>query len=270
METVENRKFNWLWMTIPITVLTAVAAGVELFVEGTLRDAPDFVTQAFAQDIATLAVALPVLAASGIMAARGSLRARMVWLGGLVYLVYTYMFYAFAAKFNALFLVYVAILGCSFYALVGGLLSTDREAVFEKFGAGRFVRPVAALFWIMAALFFMLWLSEDVPALLSGTVPESVTINNLLTNPVHVLDYAFLLPALAMSGVWLWQKRPAGVLIAPSLLVFSVVLGAAIIAMWVNEQIAGFNPALPMLIVFAAITAANAAGLIGILGGKKG
>ncbi|MBN1120747.1 MAG: hypothetical protein JXJ17_06685 [Anaerolineae bacterium] len=269
MQNADNRKLNWLWMTLPIVILTAAAALIELFVKGTLRDAPNVVAQGVAQDIATLAVALPVLVISAILAARGSLRARLVWLGGLVYIVYTYMFYAFAVEFNALFLVYMAILGCSFYTLVGGLLTTDREAAFEKFGSGRFVRPVAVLFWIMAALFSMLWLKEDVPALLSGTVPESVTASNMMTNPVHVLDYAFLIPALVMSGVWLRRGRPAGVLIAPPVMVFSVILGAAIIAMWIGERLAGFDPALPMLIVFSAIVVVNLAGLIGLLGGKK-
>ena len=49
------------------------------------------------------------------------MRAQLIWLGVLVYLIYTYVTYAFVVRFNPLFLVYVALLGCSLYALIGGL-----------------------------------------------------------------------------------------------------------------------------------------------------
>ena len=45
----------------------------------------------------------------------------------------------------------------------------------------------------------MLWLSELIPASLSGEVPKSVTDAGLWVNPIHVLDLAVLLPGLASS-----------------------------------------------------------------------
>jgi hypothetical protein len=115
----------WLWLTAPIAALLAVAAVSELLVEGLLRGTPYFLAQAVGQDVVTLAVALPALVAGAVLARLGSERGRLVWLGVLVYLVYTYAIYAFQVRFNALFLVYVALLGCSLYALIGGLATTD-------------------------------------------------------------------------------------------------------------------------------------------------
>jgi hypothetical protein len=41
--------------------------------------------------------------------------------------------YAFHVRFNPLFLVYVALLGLSLYALIGGLATTDFQAVKARF-----------------------------------------------------------------------------------------------------------------------------------------
>src|SRR3712207_9245191 len=76
----------WLWLTAPIAVLLAIAAGSELLVDGLFRgDELNLVAQAVGQDYVTLVVALPVLVASAILAGRGSGRARLVSLGALAY-----------------------------------------------------------------------------------------------------------------------------------------------------------------------------------------
>jgi hypothetical protein len=94
-------------------------AGSELLVDDIIRgDAPYFVAQAIGQDFVTLTVALPSLVVAAILAGRGSGGGRLIWLGVLTYLVYTYAIYAFATRFNSLFLVYVALLGCSLYEML--------------------------------------------------------------------------------------------------------------------------------------------------------
>lgn len=129
--TVEDKRMSsrsttiWLWLSAPIALLVAIAAGVGFLIEDLYRDTPINAAQAVGQDLITLVVALPVLVISAILAVRGSRRAHLLWLGVLVYLVYTYLMYALAIKFNPLFLLYVALLGCSLYALIGGLATTD-------------------------------------------------------------------------------------------------------------------------------------------------
>src|SRR5689334_14390142 len=84
----------WLWLTAPIAVLLASAAGSGLFIEDLYRDNPSIVAQAFGQDAISLAVALPALVISALVAGRGSTRGRLVWLGVVAYVVYTYTTYA--------------------------------------------------------------------------------------------------------------------------------------------------------------------------------
>ena len=86
----------------------------------------------------------------------------LVWLGTLLYLVYAYVIYAMAVHFSQLFLVYVAVLGLSSYAV---LCSVDRLRAADGDVPARPARRLAG--WTSIAigvLFTLLWLSELVPA----------------------------------------------------------------------------------------------------------
>lgn len=261
----------WLWLTAPIVALLAIAAGSELLVEGIFRgDAANFVAQAMGQDYVTLAVALPVLAASAVMTARGSERARLVWLGGLAYVLYTYVIYAFHVRFNPLFLVYVALVGLSLYALAGGLATTDFEAVKARFARGAPVRSTSLFLAAMSVLFYLVWLGEVVPALLVGDVPRSVAEAGTPTGSAHVLDMAWILPAMGLTAVWLWRRRAIAYTLAGGLLSFAAFITLAIGAMMVAMSAYGEPVGLGMAAVFGAISTASLAMLIRYLRVMKG
>jgi hypothetical protein len=67
---------TWLWFTVPIAILLAVAAGCGVFISGLYRDVPYFVAQAEGQDLVSLVVVFPLLIITAILAGRGSARAR--------------------------------------------------------------------------------------------------------------------------------------------------------------------------------------------------
>jgi hypothetical protein len=76
--------------------------------------------------------------------------------------------------------------------------------------AGRPVRVPGWFLMVVAVLFALLWLSEIVPDLLAGRPSTSATEWNVPTNPVHVLDLAFFLPAACLSGVLLLRRHWLG------------------------------------------------------------
>ena len=78
-----------------------------------------------ANDLATLAVALLLLAIGFALALRGSLRGRLLLSGTLGYFLYTYGTMCFGAAYNAFFLVYVAIFGASLWAFIISIASFD-------------------------------------------------------------------------------------------------------------------------------------------------
>jgi hypothetical protein len=226
-----TRPSIWLWLTAPIALLVAIAAGGGFFIEDLYRDTTYFAAQAIGQDLITLLVALPVLVISALLASRGSKRAHLVWLGVLVYLVYSYVIYALAVQFNTLFLVYVALLGCSLYALIGGLATIDFAGIKAHFSQETPVKAVSIFLAVLTVLFYFVWLSDTVPALLAGEVPRSVIDNGTPTNAVHVLDMAWILPATVLTAIWLRRGWALGYVLAGTMLSFLALLALAIISM---------------------------------------
>jgi hypothetical protein len=251
-----------LWLTVPIAMLLAMAAGAGIFVSGLYRDPPGLAAQAIGQDAISLFVALPALLISAFMAGRGHQRARLIWLGVLVYVAYTYASYSFGIRFNPLFLIYVALLGCSTYALMGGLAATDWTAVKAGFSKNAPVRAIGIYLGVIGALFYLIWMSEALPASLAGVAPESVVEDGTPTNAIHVLDMGLLLPALLIAAVSLWRRRPLGFGLAAALLANLVLLGLAILSMTVFQGQAGEAVPLSGVAIFATLFAVSLAFLV--------
>jgi len=237
----------WVWLSVPVVVLLALAAARGCFDPGLYRDAPAFAAQAVAQDWVTLFIVVPVTALSAWFTARGSSRARLVWLGSLVYTVYSYVIYALVVRYNPLFLVYIALLGCALYALIGGLATTDMRTIATGFAGRAPVRSVSAFLALLALMFYALWLKEALPAVVAGHVPLSVQQNGTPTNAVHVLDMAWVLPAFLLTAVNLSRKVPLGYTLAGVALTFIVLLVLAVVSIGV------FMAAVPEIAIFGTI-----------------
>jgi hypothetical protein len=237
--------------------LLAIAAGGGVFISGLYRDTPNLVAQAIGQDAITLVVALPALVIGAFLASRGSHGARLVWLGGLVYTVYTYVGYAFDVRFNPLFLVYVALLGCSTYALIGGLVTTDWAGIKAGFTERTPVKAVSIYLGVIAVLFYFLWLSEAVPASIAGKTPQSVIDAGTPTNAVYVLDMAWILPAFGITAISLWRRRALGYTLAGVLLSYLVLLILAILSMVMYMMRAGQPVVVPQVVIFAVLFAVS-------------
>jgi hypothetical protein len=171
--------------------------------------------------------------------------------------MYSYIIYAFAVHFNNLFLVYIAILGLSFYTFVGSLIHLNLEDFQPYFAANTKARVVSVFLLVVAILFYLQWLSEDIPALLAGKVPQSVLENGLLTNPVHVLDMGLVLPAMIIIAILLWRGRILGYVFAIPLLVFSILTGLGVLAIFIMMSLKGIPTSLVVELLFAVIIVAS-------------
>jgi hypothetical protein len=257
------RRINvWLWLTLPIAILLMIAAGGGVFISRLYRDTPYFVAQAIGQDFVNLTIVLPTLIVSAILANRGSPHARLVWLGGLVYLVYSYVIAAFDVKFNPLFLVYVALLGCSLYALIGDLATIDMAGIKICSTEKTPTRAVSIYLTVLAILFYFLWLSETITPLMAGKIPQSLIDNGTPTNAVHVLDMAWILPAFVITAVSLWRKQALGYTLAGAMLSYVVLLITAILSMVVFMVRGGYSIAIPQVIIFGILFAISLGMLI--------
>ncbi|HEX6197161.1 MAG TPA: hypothetical protein VFZ37_14700 [Jiangellaceae bacterium] len=221
---------RWLWFSLPIAVLAVAASITGIAVDSVYaQETENWSAQATGQDIANL-VAYPAMVVLAILAARGSLRAYLGWLGTLVYSAYTYAIYAFSVQLGPLFLVYVAVFGLSVYALIGGFSSLDSACIRHAFGERAPTALTGGFLVAIGAAFYLLWLSEAVPAMLADGTPRFLREVGLPTNPVHVLDMGLLLPAALVAGVLLIRRRPWGYLLAPAVLGGIILLGVGIVA----------------------------------------
>jgi hypothetical protein len=227
---VPPRAAVWLWLSI-MAVILAMAGSVIALAVGSIYAGltPTFLPQALAQDTANLALASPALLILAALALRSSLRAYLLWLGVLTFTVYNYVIYAFSIPFGPLFLLWVAVLGLSIYALIGGVTAVDHRAVAARFESRRVVVAVAWFLIVTAILFALLWLSEDVPALLAGSRPQSLADMGLPTNPVHILDLGFFLPAVIVTGALLLKRTAFAYTVAPAMIVFLLLTGVPIL-----------------------------------------
>lgn len=246
---------QYLRLTAPLVPLLALAAGLGVTWNGLYRDNASVVAQAVGQDWVTLILAVPALAMARAYFRRGSLVAHLVSLGVVAYAAYSYTIYAFSAHHNPLFLVYVAILGLSVYALVAGALALDRDQVDALARARLAWRPIAVLLAATALFFAVAWLGEQLRALVHDQVPPSVVAFGAPTNPVHVLDLAFVLPLCVIAAVMLWRRRPLGAVLGVVLLFKVDTLALAILSMALFQWRRGQAVELGLLIAFVVVAA---------------
>jgi hypothetical protein len=256
----------WLWLSIAAAILAIAGSIIGLSVRSIYAGlTPVFLPQALAQDIANLALVAPLWLLLAALALRSSLRAYLLWLGVLTFTVYNYVIYTFSIPFGPLFLLWVAVFGMSIYALIGGIATVNHQAVKSAFTSRRATLAVAWTLIITAVLFGLLWLSEDVPALLSGARPQSLIDMALPTNPVHILDLAFFLPAVIATGVLLIKQRPLAYTLAPTFIVFLILTGIPILLTPVVQTARGEAAAWGVVLPIGALTVVLSALLVWLL-----
>jgi hypothetical protein len=228
-----------LWLSVFDALLVLLASVSGIFLKSIYaRETPSWAIQGIGQDIVNVVAAI-VLFSTAYFANKESVKATLVWSGVLLYLIYAYAIYAFDVHYNSLFLVYVAILGLSFYTLVGSVIHLHLDLLKAYFSATTKARPVSVFFLVLGIVFYLLWLSEEIPALVTGKIPPSIPLANLPTNPVHVLDLGLYLPAMFITAALLWRRKIVGYLLAGPLLVFSILTGTAILVIFLVMSMKG-------------------------------
>jgi len=273
-------------MTLFIAVLATIAASVGIFSrggpgptghvsvhgqkvvlhgQGLYRNmSADVAIQGIAQDWVTICVGVPLLLIS-LFLFRNSRRGGAILLAGTAfYFFVSYLFYLAMAMYNPLYLMYVALLSCSFFTVVLTmipLLQRDWTGVFTEKTARR-----AGLFMMInAAMVAMLWLGVIVPPLLDGSIyPKD--LQHYTTLIVQGFDLGLLLPLGALSGFLAFRGRPVGFLLTSVYLVFLSVLMLALVSKIAFMGHAGAN-VVPVIFIMPAIFLISLAFFIALLRG---
>ena len=102
-------------------------------------------------------------------------------------------------------------------------------------------------------MFYFLWFRDIIPAISKNSIPASVSDYNLLVNPVHVMDLSFILPGLIITSVLLIKRQLMGFVLAPILLIFTVLMSLALIAMAVALNIKDVSSDFSLVVIFSVL-----------------
>jgi hypothetical protein len=200
----------------------AVAAGATFFVPSLLTGPAVTNAQARGTSLVMLAVGLPVLLVAARLASQGSWRGTLFAVGALAYLAYNDFLLLFATPFNSLFLIYVAAMSLTAFALATTAVTTDHVAIAERCVHVP-VRGIAIYAWVVTVLNTLVWLKTIIPATFSADPTSFLEGSGVATNPVFVEDLTFWLPGAALIGVLLWTRRPLGLTLGGGWLVYGVI-----------------------------------------------
>ena len=219
-------------LTLALAVSLAIVSFSGVFVPSTYeRDAASMAAQGVGQDIVNLFIVLPLLVLTLIFMLKDRKAATYIYGGTLFYVLYSFVIYSFGVHFNRLFLLYCITLGLSFFAFVILMYDLSRMDVQDWVVHSILSRSIGIFLIIISVMFYLLWLKDIIPAILTNTVPQTISDYNLLVNPVHVIDIAIALPGLLLTAILLIKKHRLGYILAPISLVFIIILAIALIGM---------------------------------------
>ena len=241
-----------------LAALAAMMASLAGFVPGLYRDPRVVVAQSHGYDVGNL-VAAVVLVLALWASAGGSPRGRLVAIGALGCLLYSYVTYAFEIVLNPATFLYIAVLACGGWAFVTGLASADEHRPQTTIGVRLPRRTTGIFLLLLAALFASTWLGQIGGSVTSGQLPAELRAAGWPMNPVYVLDLGFVLPLLVLAGVRLLRGHPGGIRLAVPLLVFLPLLALSILAMAVAGAADGQALEPAMLAIFATVALVSTA-----------
>jgi hypothetical protein len=243
---------SWPYVVSGMAAVSAIAAGgLTLFVPNVLRGPAAMNGSGRGTAAVALFVAVPVLAASIYAVSRGMVRPVITWLGATAFLLYNSVLLLFITPFNQLFLFYVAMFALSFWSIVGVLRSMGVQAFADRYSPRLPARRLAAYIGVVGLLNGLAWLGDVGPAVLSTKSPAWLVGTGNTTNPIYVQDLSFWVPLMIISAVWLWRRRPWGMVLGGALLVFGFIESISIaVDQWMgsaadpSSQVvsAGFTP----------------------------
>jgi len=191
-------------LSIIVLILSVITSGGGLLTESLYKDHEAIKSMWFVNDIVTLFLAVPSLAAAMRFARGGSLKARLIWAAVLWYMIYNYVFYVYGAVFNAFFLFYVALIILPSYAVILILAKIDPNEVRKNFHKKTPNKGIGAFLLFFGAALGIPWIAIALSFIFNG---QDAGDSNRI---VIATDWIFLISIVLVSGVLLWRNHPWG------------------------------------------------------------
>lgn len=223
----------------PSTFTTLRGLEVEIYGQGIYRLDTIFFAAGFrGTDMITVFLAMPLMALSIWLYARGSLRGGFLLVGSLIYCLYSALTMGTAAAYNPLFLLYTAAFTASVFALGLAWSQIDFAALPQRI-LPNMPRSAAAFYLCFGGVATaLLWLSDLLPPLMqSGSAP--VLLGPYTTTITYFIDLGIITPACLLAFAWLRRGNPRGYVLGFSLLYLLALMGCIVIGQTIFQTNAG-------------------------------
>lgn len=198
-------------LSLIVALLMAVASLAGVFFQSVIYSTEELRRSFVSNDAVNLFIGLPVLLGSMWLARRGKLMGLLFLPGALFYVTYNSITYAVAMPFTLQFMLALALVILSIYAIIELLFSIDSTSIQQQLQGRVPERFAGAVLAGFGSLFF-LWRGSVVVQTLVGSA--------VLSKPelgVAVADVC-LAPAWLIAGLLLWRKQAFGYVIGTGLL----------------------------------------------------
>jgi hypothetical protein len=223
---------------------------IEIYGKGIYRHmSSDVAIQGIAQDYVTLFIGIPLLLFALFFYRKGKSNAKFLLTGVLLYFFLTYLFYTAMAMYNELFLAYVVLLSCSFFALILNLISFNYKSKLLK--SDKYISITGYFLIVNSILIALLWLSVILPPLFNQSI-YPVELHHYTTLIVQGFDLGIFLPMGFVSALLALRKNNFGEIFTTIYIVFLSLLMTALTSKVIFMANAGAN-VVPVIFIMPAI-----------------
>jgi hypothetical protein len=236
--------------SVIIASLVAAASGLGLIDHARIYPTDELLRAFLANDVVNVAIGLPMLLGSMWLTWRRSLIGLLCWPGALFFILYNYIAYVFAVPLSVAFLLHLALVTLSLYALIGLFAGIDGSAVQSELSGKVPERLAGGVLAGFGALFMLRIVGVVVNALAQqAAIPETELA-------VHASDF-LVTPSWVIVGVQLWRRKPLGYVAGLGLLFQASMLFVALIIFMLLQPVLTGAP-----FVLADVLVVSAMGLI--------
>lgn len=236
-----------------IAGFTLISCAISIINNDIYQDGEWINAQWLGQDIITLVLGFPLLLVS---VNRGVVDEKFKWKlvnsGMLLYFVYTYSFFVFAAELTFLYLLHLPIYGL---AVIGFVMSSVE--IFGKdyglwFKQNAIRKTIVIYLGFIAIMVAVLWMG-DIFSHLSDPNHQSQTPDGEAPLIIYSLDLALILPLMVLAAIQLLKKTQFGLKLTAIVLVKTSTLGFALMAMGLSMYLQELSPEYYLIIIWSVL-----------------
>lgn len=245
---------NYLIASLTLVSCLISIAHNDIYLDGEWANA-----QWLGQDIITLILALPLLLISTTKGIKnGNIRWEIINCGILLYYVYTYSFFMFAAELTPLYFFHFSIYGLS---VIGFVIYCIRifNNDFQIRMNNRGLKTIIMVYLVLIAVMISFLWFNDIVAHLNNPEHTSDTPDGKAPLIIYSLDLAIIIPLMIVSALSLHLQTKWGFVLSGIILTKTSMLGFALMAMALSMYLHNLNPDYFLIVLWCVI------GLIGTI-----